>query len=129
MITISPEQEIFRDEEFIGHIVGTTAHVNEELAGRIKGQIRTAAGIPDLSFTIASPQAEAAPEFPSGSVLSARMDAGTPSDDGGPATISKPVPTWDLTGFPPPSNKKQFKRQFINTFGPPAFEAYLKTKR
>lgn len=129
MITISPELEIFRDEEFIGHIVGTTAHVHKELAGRIKGEIRVQAGIPDLSFTVAAPQVEVAPEFPSSSVLSAGMDAGTPSDDGGPATISKPVPTWDLTGFPPPSDRKNFKRQFINTYGPPAFEAYLKTKR
>lgn len=52
MITITPDNQIDRDGEIIGSIIGEIAWMKAKPAGRIAGQIRQAAGINGLKFEV-----------------------------------------------------------------------------
>ena len=53
MITITPDNQIDRDGEIIGSIIGGIAFMKSKPAGRIVGQIRQATGIDGLTFQVA----------------------------------------------------------------------------
>ena len=60
MITITPDNQIERDGEIIGSIIGGIAWLKSKQAPRIVGQIRQAAGIDGLKFEIADTPEEVA---------------------------------------------------------------------
>lgn len=52
MITITPDNQIDRDGEIIGSIIGEIAWMKAKPAGRIAGQIRQVSGINGLKFEV-----------------------------------------------------------------------------
>lgn len=140
MITIENNQ-IRRDSEKIGQIVGTVAWMNSRQAGRIIGQIKQAANIEGLTFEIVdTPEEKASLEAVSG----AEDSSDTPTDkdsltveplsapevvDNPPA--SEPVASRDdlAAGIPEPCRRPSlgdkdpiWQRWYIATYGEDAFK-------
>lgn len=125
MITITPDNQIDRDGEIIGSIIGGIAWLKSKQAPRIVGQIRQAAGIDGLKFEIADTpeeQINLSPPISSAAVV----------DDGG---VMEPVPVSDDTGagisFAIGSDwgtpgTPYFARCFINHHGSDAYSQYCK---
>jgi hypothetical protein len=126
MITITSDNEIYRDSEIIGQIVDGIAWLNSKQAPRILGQIRAAAGMDNLSFevvetptvnesltveTISTPEVLDTPPALEPVAVCDDAAAGTPS--------------FDLTGFGE-IGTDYFKRCFINHYSPTNYAAFCK---
>ena len=124
MITIENNQ-IARDGEVIGSIIGTVAWMKSAPASRIKGQIKQASGINELTFEVVdtpeepvnlSPPISSAAVVDDGSV----MEPVPVSDDAG-AGISFAIGSdWGTPGTP------YFVRCFVNNHGNDAYSQYCK---
>lgn len=126
------DSKIIRDGEAIGVIVGDVAYVSAKPAPRIVGQIREAAGNDKLTFTVGEP-------------LTTEESSEVQTDEIGvivdvpevvvnePAQVEKQsdLPdqtkkqTFDLSGLPEPSHK-DFKKAFINNYGPDMWSLWQK---
>ena len=136
MITIENNQ-IRRDSEKIGQIVGTVAWMNAKQAGRIIGQIKQAAGIEGLTFEIVDTPEEKA-SLESIPTVNDSLTVGPLSApevvDNPPA--SEPVASCDdlaAGAFHIPADfgsyekdPKYFAQCFINTYGHHGYDAWLK---
>lgn len=117
------DSQIIRDGVNIGVIDGNTAYVTEKQASRIVGQIRAAAGNPDLVVEVGVPICKeslpvAEPEEIGVTVEVPEVAVEEP--------VTSPVQaekeTWDLTGFPDPKKDKQtFRICFVNHYGNDAY--------
>lgn len=125
MITITPDNQIDRDGEVIGSIIGGIAWLKSKQAPRIVGQIRQAAGIDGLKFEIAdtpeeqvnlSPPISSAPVVDDGGV----MEPVPVSDDTGAGITFAIGSDWGTPGTP------YFARCFINHHGSDAYSQYCK---
>jgi len=131
MISITPEQDIIRDGVNIGTIRDGVAFTSESVAGVIKGQIKRAAGNPELTFEVVEndpPTVEESsvvapiPDAGSSVVVAANGKAEALSDVGASATL------YDTSGFDCTyeQNPKLFAQCFINTYGPHGYSEWLK---
>ena len=118
------DSQIIRDGVNIGFIDGKTAHVTEKQAPRIVGQIRAAAGNPDLVVEVGDaaffkePLPKSEPDEIGVTVEIPEVAVEEP--------VTSPVQaekeTWDLTGFPDPKKDKQtFRICFVNHYGNDAY--------
>lgn len=141
MITITPDNQIDRDGEVIGSIIGGIAWLKSKQAPRIVGQIRQAAGIDGLKFEIAdTPEEEAKitppswepAAIPDDTIQSTNISSAAVVDDGG---VMEPVPVSDDTGagisFAIGSDwgtpgTPYFARCFINNHGSDAYAQYCR---
>ena len=125
MITITPDNQIDRDGEIIGSIIGGIAWLKSKQAPRIVGQIRQAAGIDGLKFEIADTpeeQVNLSPPISSADGVDnvGAMEPVSASDDAG-AGISFAIGSdWGTPGTP------YFARCFINNHGSDAYAQYCK---
>jgi hypothetical protein len=126
MITITSDNEIYRDNELIGVITLDAAWLKIKQAPRILGQIRAAAGIDNLSFVIAEDstvnesltvQPISTPEVVD---IPPALEPVAVCDDAAAGTSS-----YDLTGFGV-IGSPYFKRCFVNHYGPSAYAAFCK---
>lgn len=125
MITITPDNQIDRDGEIIGNIIGETAWMKSKQPGVIIGQIKRAAGINGLAFEIVdTPEEEAKLSPPISAAAGVDNDSETEPaascDDlaaGNTFTIGA---DWGTPGTP------YFARCFINHHGNDAYSAYCK---
>jgi len=119
MITITPDNQIHRDGEHIGDIIGETAWMKAKQAGRIIGQIKQVAGIDGLKFEIVDTPEEEAKLSEAGvfHVSPTAAEAG-PAVDAGPA-----IPA----DFGEPGTA-YFRRCFVNNFGNDAYSNFCKTR-
>lgn len=123
--------EIWRDDSFIGAVIGDTAHLNEEQGANIKGQIRKAAKNPGLKFTL---EATPAQEISLNKLKEANRiladDAHDKLNREHPLAVADPktnkVTQFDVSTFGPISDLKYFKRCFVNHYGPTNWDAYRK---
>lgn len=133
MITITPDNQIERDGEVIGSIIGDTAWLKVKQAPRIVGQIRQAAGIDGLKFEIADTPEEQANLPTSKESLQVEPISSADVVDG--VGVKEPVPVsddagagisfaigsdWGTPGTP------YFARCFINNHGSDAYSQYCK---
>jgi hypothetical protein len=126
MIAITEDKQIDRDGEIIGQIVDGIAWLKSKQAPRILGQIRTAAGIDDLSFEVV--------ETPTVNESLTVQPISTPEVLDTPPAL-EPVavcddaaagtPSYDLTDFGV-IGSPYFKRCFVNHYGPSAYAAFCK---
>lgn len=125
MITITPDNQIDRDGEIIGSIIGEIAWMKAKPAGRIAGQIRQAAGINGLKFEIADtpeeqvnlpPPISSADGVDNGSV----MEPATVSDDAVAGIPFRIGSDWGTPGT------AYFARCFINHHGNDAYSQFCK---
>lgn len=154
MITITPDNQIARDGEVIGSIIGGIAWLKVKQAPRIVGQIRQAAGIDGLKFEIADTpeefanlptskdglqvEAQSSPDWqtttiPDGvTILHPSISSAAGVDDGG---VMEPVPVSDDAGagisFAIGSDWGEpgtpyFARCFINNHGSDAYAQYCR---
>lgn len=133
MITITPDNQIDRDGEIIGSIIGGIAWMKAKQAPRIIGQIRQAAGIDGLKFEIADTPEEQA-NLPTGKEslqvepLSAAAGVDNGADGASPlkgddrgAGISFAIGSdWGTPGT------QYFARCFINNHGSDAYAQYCR---
>lgn len=138
--------QIDRDGETIGTIIDGTAYIKAKLPPVIVGQIRKAAGNPELRFEIAdTPEEKAKVETISaqtetpkssqtitgsneqtGSEMPVPDKAAEPSSGEAPM-IGVPNPIWDISTFPDYATEpKKFAQCFINTYGPDEFSLWQK---
>jgi hypothetical protein len=128
MIAIE-SNDIIRDGELIGRIVGNDAYLLKKQGGVIIGQIKKAAGI-DLDFDVVETLPEPLPPppipaesevlhvFPSDDPAAEAVSA---SDDAGAATV------FDTSTFGSyEENPRYFQQCFVNTYGPHGFNEWLK---
>jgi len=126
MITITNDNEIYRDNELIGVITLDAAWLKSKQAPRILGQIRAAAGIDNLSFVIAGDQnlEESLPvettSTPEVLDTPPALEPVAVCDDAAAGT-----PSFDLTGFGE-IGTDYFKRCFINYYSPTNYAAFCK---
>jgi hypothetical protein len=121
MITIENNQ-IHRDGEHIGDIIGETAWMKEKQPGVIAGQIRRAAGIDGLKFEIVdTPEEEAK--------LSATevFHVSPPVAEAGPVVDAGPATTFNIAGFGEPGTE-YFRRCFVNHYGNDNYAAFMKSR-
>lgn len=154
MITITPDNQIERDGEIIGSIIGGIAWLKAKQAPRIVGQIRQAAGIDGLKFEIADTpeevanlptgkdglqvEAQSSPDWqtttiPDGAtILHPPISSAAGVDDG---SVMEPVPVSDDAGagisFAIGSDwgtpgTPYFARCFINNHGSDAYSQYCR---
>lgn len=142
MITITPDNQIVRDGEVIGSIIGGIAWLKSKQAPRIVGQIRQAAGIDGLKFEVADApppkektivtHVEKAPDSAYWDRPIKPISSAAVVDDG---SVMEPVPVsddagagisfaigsdWGTPGTP------YFARCFINHHGSDAYSQYCK---
>ena len=125
MITITPDNQIDRDGEIIGSIIGGIAWLKSKQAPRIVGQIRQAAGIDGLKFEIADTpeeQANLSPPISSADVVDGvGVKEPVPVSDDAGAGISFAIGSdWGTPGTP------YFARCFINNHGSDAYAQYCR---
>jgi hypothetical protein len=111
MITITEDNKVMRDDEFIGRIVNDTIIAGEKISGRILGQIRDIAANPNLKVVITKPWPEEPTEEPT---------------DNESLSVQEPAPSrWDTSGFGNYyENQQQFQLRFVNTYGPSEFNQW-----
>lgn len=146
MITILPDNQIDRDGEIIGNIIGNIAWMNAKPAPRIIGQIRQVAGIEGLTFEVAEAptvnesltvEPISAPEVvgnPSASEPAASCDdlaAGNLSDPPCVETVTGSVSKEALPAFCVGSDwgtpgTQYFARCFVNSYGNDAYSQFCK---
>jgi len=126
MITITSNNLINRDGELIGQIVNNVAWLNSKQAPRILGQIRTAAGIDNLSFDSVWPatvnesltvQPISTPEVVD---IPPALEPVAVCDD-----AAAGIRSYDLTGFGE-IGSPYFKRCFVNHYGPTGYAEFCK---
>jgi hypothetical protein len=126
MITITPDNQIDRDGEIIGNIIGNIAWMNAKPAPRIIGQIRQVAGIEGLTFEVA--EAPTVNESLTVEPISAPEVVGNPS-------ASEPAASCDdlaagitfAIGFEWGTPGTQyFARCFVNHYGNDAYSQFCK---
>lgn len=121
MITIENNQ-IARDGEIIGSIIGEIAWMKAKPAGRIAGQIRQVAGINGLKFEIADTPEES-PPLSAVQVVDA-LNVSEPAavcDDAAAGTV------FNTVGFGEPGTP-YFRRCFVNHYSNDAYAAFMKTR-
>jgi hypothetical protein len=126
MITITPDNQIDRDGEIIGNIIGNIAWMNAKPAPRIIGQIRQIAGIDGLTFEVA--EAPTVNESLTVEPISAPEVVGNPpasepaaSCDDLAAGITFAIGfEWGAPGTP------YFARCFVNHYGNDAYSQFCK---
>lgn len=125
MITITPDNQIDRDGEIIGNIIGGIAWLKSKQAPRIVGQIRQAAGIDGLKFEIADTPEEqvnlSPPISAAAGVDNASVTEPVPVSDDAGAGISFAIGSdWGTPGT------SYFARCFVNHNGSDAYSQYCK---
>lgn len=116
MITVTNNQ-IHRDDEHIGDIIGSIAWMKAKPAGRIAGQIRQVAGIDGLKFEVV----ETSPIPAAESVIVPAAVVPVPvSDDAGAGNAFHVPADWGTPGT------AYFSRCFINHHGNDAYSTYCK---
>ena len=112
MINITENNEVMRDDEFIGRIVNDTILASDKISGRILGQIRDIAANPNLKVVITGSQEKEPVEEPTEE----------PTDKES-LSVQEPAPSrWDISGFGNYyENPQQFQMRFVNTYGPSEF--------
>lgn len=126
MITITPDNQIDRDGEIIGNIIGNIAWMNAKPAPRIIGQIRQVAGIEGLTFEVA--EAPTVNESLTVEPISAPEVVGNPSasepaascDDLAAGITFAISSDWGTPGTP------YFARCFVNHYGNDAYSQFCK---
>ena len=126
------DSKIIRDGEAIGVIVGDVAYVSSKPAPRIVGQIREAAGNDKLTFTVGEPPTTEDSSEVQTDEIGVTVDIPEVVVNE-PAQVEKqsdlPAPsekqTFDLSGLPEPSHK-DFKKAFINNYGPDMWSLWQK---
>lgn len=139
MITITTDNQIERDGEVIGSIIGETAWMKAKPAPRIVGQIRQVAGIAGLTFEVADAPVEpiSTPQLPgtdSAMEPAASCDdlaAGISFDPPCVETVTEDVSNEALPAFCigfdwGAPGTQYFARCFINNYGSDAYAAYCK---
>lgn len=111
MINITENNEVMRDDEFIGRIVDDTIRASDKISGRILGQIRDIAANPNLKVVLIEPVLEELTEEPT---------------DKESLPVQEPAPSrWDISGFGNYyENQQQFQMRFVNTYGPSEFNQW-----
>lgn len=111
MINITENNEVMRDDEFIGRIVDDTIRASDKISGRILGQIRDIAANPNLKVVLIEPVLEELTEEPT---------------DKESLPVQEPAPSrWDVSGFGNYyENQQQFQMRFVNTYGPSEFNQW-----
>ena len=111
MINITENNEVMRDDEFIGRIVDDTIRASDKISGRILGQIRDIAANPNLKVIITEPVHEEPTDEPT-------------EEESLP--VQEPAPLrWDVSGFGNYyENQQQFQMRFVNTYGPSEFNQW-----
>lgn len=126
MINITADKQIDRDGEIIGQIVDNIAWLKSKQAPRILGQIRSAAGMDNLSFEMLESSTDkesltvetiSAPEVVD---IPTALEPVAVCDDAAAGT-----PAFDLTGFGT-IGSPYFKRCFVNHYGPSAYASFCK---
>lgn len=125
------DSQIIRDGVNIGVIDGGTAYVTEKQAPRIVGQIRAAAGNPELVISISGTQ-EQDPTVKESLPVAEPEEIGVTVEVSGIETQPEPVKTpdvttqfLDLTGFPDlKSEPSKFRICFVNHYGSDAYNAW-----
>jgi len=126
MITITSDNEIYRDNELIGVITLEKAWLKSKQAPRILGQIRAAAGIDNLSFEIVGDQnlKESLPietiSTPEVLDIPPVLEPVAVCDD-----AAAGIRSYDLTGFGE-IGTPYFKRCFVNHYGPTGYAEFCK---
>ena len=126
MITITPDNQIDRDGEIIGSIIGGIAWIKSKQAPRIVGQIRQAAGIDGLKFEIADmpeEQVNLSPPISAVQVVDT-LNVSEPAVVCDDATAGTPFVIPPDFGTP---GTDYFRRCFVNTYGPEAYNQYAKS--
>lgn len=126
------DSKIIRDGEAIGVIVGDVAYVSAKPAPRIVGQIREAAGMPQLAFTVGeAPTTEDSSEVQTDEIGVTVDIPEVVVNEQSPVEKQSDLPspsenqTFDLSGLPEPSHK-DFKKAFINNYGPDMWSLWQK---
>jgi hypothetical protein len=123
MITITPDNQIDRDGEIIGNIIGGIAWMKAKPAGRIAGQIRQVAGIDGLKFEVADAPPPESPPISAVQVVDA-------------LNVSEPVAScddlaagtaFDVATFGEPGSE-YFRRCFVNIYSNDAYAAFMKSR-
>lgn len=122
--------KIIRDGVDIGQIEDGTAYVTEKQPPRVVGQIRAAAGNPDLVITVLGKEAPTVKD--SLTVEDAPEIGVTVEVPDEPVKIEEapkpaPAPKWDLSELPPVGHKA-FARSFINIYGPDEYAQFQKSQ-
>jgi len=126
MIAITEDKQIDRDGEIIGQIVDGIAWLKSKQAPRILGQIRTAAGMDNLSFEVA--------ETPTVNESLTVQPISTPEVLDTPPALepvavcddaAAGIRSYDLTGFGE-IGSQYFKRCFVNHYGPTGYAEFCK---
>lgn len=122
--------KIIRDGVDIGQIEDGTAYVTEKQPPRVVGQIRAAAGNPDLVISIMGKEAPTVKE--SLTVEDAPEIGVTVEVPDEPVKIEEapkpaPAPKWNLSELPPIGDKA-FARSFINVYGPDEYAKFQKSQ-
>jgi hypothetical protein len=124
MIAITADNQIDRDGEIIGQIVDNIAWLKSKQAPRILGQIRTAAGMDNLSFEVVESPTDkeslivepiSAPEVVD---IPPALEPVAVCDD-----AAAGIRSYDLTGFGE-IGSQYFKRCFVNHYGPTNYAAF-----
>lgn len=139
------DSQIIRDGVNIGLIDGGTAYVTEKQAPRIVGQIRAAAGNPELVVSVMSGDVkveaeklaeeivaevneQAAEAITSAEYESIGVTVEVPDIETQTEPVKAPAVTTqslDLTGFPDPEREpSKFRVCFVNHYGSDAYNAW-----
>ena len=126
MITITEDNQIDRDGEVIGSIIGETAWMKAKPAPRIVGQIRQAAGIAGLTFEVA--------DAPTDKECLTVEPISTPQSPGTDSAMEPAASCDDLAGgitFDVPADfgtpgTQYFARCFVNSYGNDAYSQFCK---
>lgn len=113
--------KIIRDGVDIGQIEGGTAYVTEKQPPRVVGQIRAAAGNPDLVVSVMGKEIESPQEI---GVTVEVPDVPVTFE---PAPEPPKPAKWNLADLPPVGDKS-FSRAFINVYGPDEYAKWQKSQ-
>jgi len=127
MITITPKDDILRDGVNIGVIRNGIAYTSEPLAGVIKGQVKKAAGNPELTFEVVeNDPPQHTPGADSSVVVTANGKEGRLCDVAAPSTL---IPIVAEVASEPARRSEYgdkdpiWQKWFVATFGAEAFTA------
>lgn len=130
------ENKIIRDGVDIGQIEGGTAYVTEKQPPRVVGQIRAAAGNPDLVIQVMgkeaptvkeSLQVEEQPEIGVTVEVPEEAMIAVSKLRQADAMLAEIKPKWNLSELPPVGDKA-FARSFINIYGPDEYAQFQKSQ-
>jgi hypothetical protein len=120
------DSQIIRDGVNIGVIDGGTAYVTEKQAPRIVGQIRAAAGNPELVIEVGAPTVKES--LPVAEPEEIGVTVEVPDIETQPEQVKASAVTTqslDTTGFPDPKREpSKFRICFVNHYGNDAYNAW-----